>query len=300
MTPSRPNAQFAQAIMSRPRRRAPTQIASVCARLHSRSWRVRGKLVPQDAAEESAAELLGRLRHQRNMKRNAVSQEGSGAALFKLPASWLWTSVDEIAADCENAITDGPFGSQLKTEHYVTTPGFRVVRLQNIARGSFVEAHRSYVEQARYERLAKHHVMPGDLVVAGLVDPRVRCCQLPADIGPALVKADCYRLSVDERLVARFALYYLNSTYCEDFAAVHHHGMTLTRIGLRNFRTLPFPLPPLAEQHRIVAKVDALMTLCDKLEASFATASISRVRLLEATLRKALLPADETLLDAAQ
>ena len=264
------------------------------------SLAVRGKLVPQDAEDEPAAGLLARLRHKRKVKRKALNYDEAGALLPELPKTWLWTSVDEIAADCDNAITDGPFGSQLKTEHYVTTPGFRVVRLQNIGQGTFVAEHRSYVDQSRYERLAKHHVMAGDLVVAGLVDPRVRCCQLPADIGPALVKADCYRFSVDQRLVARFALFYLNSLLCQEFAAAHHHGMTLTRIRLGNFRTLPFPLPPLAEQHRIVAKVNALMTLCDQLEGSLITASTTRVRLLEATLRVALLPIEETLLDAAQ
>jgi hypothetical protein len=45
-----------------------------------------------------------------------------------------------------------------------------------------------------------------------------------------------------------------------------------------------FALPPLAEQHRIVAKVDELMALCDRLEASLTTADQTRTRLLEATL----------------
>ncbi len=48
------------------------------------------------------------------------------------------------------------------------------------------------------------------------------------------------------------------------------------------------PLPPLAEQHRIVAKVDALMALCDRLEAALATADTTRQRLLEALLHEAL------------
>jgi type I restriction enzyme S subunit len=51
------------------------------------------------------------------------------------------------------------------------------------------------------------------------------------------------------------------------------------------------PLPPLAEQHRIVAKVDALMALCDGLEASLAAADTTRRRLLEALLHDALTPA---------
>ena len=47
---------------------------------------------------------------------------------------------------------------------------------------------------------------------------------------------------------------------------------------------LPFPLPPLAEQHRIVAKVDELMALCDRLEASLTTGDATRGRLVEAVV----------------
>lgn len=52
--------------------------------------------------------------------------------------------------------------------------------------------------------------------------------------------------------------------------------------------SIPIPLPPLAEQHRIVSKVDALMALCDQLEASLTTATTTRSRLLEALLHEAL------------
>ncbi len=52
-------------------------------------------------------------------------------------------------------------------------------------------------------------------------------------------------------------------------------------------------LPPLAEQHRIVAKVDALMALCDRLEAALTNADTTRQRLLEALLHQALAPATD-------
>jgi type I restriction enzyme S subunit len=62
----------------------------------------------------------------------------------------------------------------------------------------------------------------------------------------------------------------------------------------------PFPLPPLAEQHRIVAKVDALMALCDRLEASVAATAATRRRLLDALLAEALAPADDREREAAE
>lgn len=63
------------------------------------------------------------------------------------------------------------------------------------------------------------------------------------------------------------------------------------RVPFEYFAYSPFPLPPLAEQHRIVAKVDELMALCDRLEAQLTTTQTESRRLLEAVLHKALAPA---------
>ncbi|MDQ3773601.1 MAG: hypothetical protein M3461_04100 [Pseudomonadota bacterium] len=106
------------------------------------------------------------------------------------------------------------------------------------------------------------------------------------------MKADCYRFAVHPRISSWFALHYLNSLVAQEFAAAHHHGMTLTRIGLGNFRRIPFSLPPVAEQRRIVAKVDELMALCDRLEASLTGAQDHSRHLLDALLAEALTPAE--------
>lgn len=251
---------------------------------------VRGRLVRQDSEDEPATDLLCRINRSRKHRRNFVDLAEAESPLPLIPGQWTWTVVDRVSADEENAITDGPFGASLKTEHYVASSGFRVVRLQNIGEGVFRDEHRAYIDRSRFEDLSKHRIFAGDLVVAGLVDPRVRCCELPSGVGPAVVKADCYRLAVHPHVSSRFALCYLNSPTAQEFAAVHHHGMTLTRIGLGNLRRIPFPLPPLAEQHRIVAKVDELMAICDQLEAQLTTAQTESRRLLEAILHQALSP----------
>jgi type I restriction enzyme S subunit len=74
----------------------------------------------------------------------------------------------------------------------------------------------------------------------------------------------------------------------------------LFSLSVGKIRKIPFPLPPLAEQHRIVAKVDALMALCDRLEASLTATAATRRRLLDALLAEALAPAEDRELEAAE
>ena len=245
---------------------------------------VRGVLVPQERTDESGAKLLNRIQRSRAAKRKLVTPNYGAGAIpdDRLPHSWTWASIDEISADGARAITDGPFGANLKTEHYIDRPGFRVVRLQNIGHGDFRDKHRAYIDEARFNSLAKHQICPGDLVVAGLIDSSIRCCAIPSDIGPAIVKADCYRLAVHPLVSTGYVLHYLNSRIAHAFTAVHHHGLTLTRIGLGNFRSLLVPLPPLAEQHRIVARVEELRRLCAQLRERLTDARRMQSQLADA------------------
>ena len=253
---------------------------------------VKGKLVPQDPNDEPATELLRRIQTMRRYRRKVVDVDFEELEIPepKLPCGWTWTVVDQVAADNVNSITDGPFGANLKTEHYVSVSGYRVIRLQNIGKDEFRGEHHAYITEERFLALSKHQILAGDLVVAGLVDDDqgIRCCLLPEDIGLAVVKADCYRFSVHPDVAVRFAEFFLNSPLSSDFASSHHHGMTLTRIGLGNFRRLPFPLPPLAEQHRIVAKVDELMALCNHIKADLAESRTRQTRLSVTLIESAL------------
>jgi len=249
---------------------------------------VRGLLVPQDPHDEPATKLLARVQRTRVAKRKIVNpdDEALNTVPQVLPSGWTWASVDQISADSDTAITDGPFGANLKTEHYVAASGFRVVRLQNIGEGTFRKEHHAYIDQARFERLSRHRIFAGDIVVAGLVDESVRCCIVPSEIGPAIVKADCYRFSVHKSLCTEYICLYLSSKIAHEFASVHHHGLTLTRIGLGNFRSIPVLVPPVAEQSRIVTRVTQLRRLCTELRQRLTASQSTQAHLAEALIQK--------------
>jgi type I restriction enzyme S subunit len=128
----------------------------------------------------------------------------------ELPGSWCWASVDQLAAHEERSITDGPFGSNLKTSHY-TDSGPRVVRIQNIGDAVFID-QKAHISRGHYESLRDHAVYAGDLVIRALGMPAPRACKIPESLGPAIVKADCIRFKVASEFISPdYVLWALNS-----------------------------------------------------------------------------------------
>lgn len=98
----------------------------------------------------------------------------------------------------------------------------------------------------------------------------------------------------------RFLVTLLSSPLIYDQATRSTTGTAQPTILLRPLRNFVVPLPPLAEQRRIVAKVDALTALCDRLETSLTATADTRRRLLDALLAEALAPTEDRELEAAE
>jgi type I restriction enzyme, S subunit len=205
--------------------------------------------------------------------------------MTELPSGWVEACVDDFV-DGPGAITDGPFGSNLKTSHY-TEAGPRVVRLQNIGDGTFVDGA-AHISTEHFGRLMKHSVRPGDVVVASLGDPCPRACLIPDRLGPGIVKADCLRIRTGTHVDSRFLMYVLNSPQARRQAAALIHGVGRPRIGLKGLRALRLPLPPLDEQQRIVDAIEEQFSRLDAAGLCFDQAeerlrNLRRATLFEAT-----------------
>jgi type I restriction enzyme S subunit len=87
---------------------------------------------------------------------------------------------------------------------------------------------------------------------------------------------------------SRFFLFTLMSPLFQEAVLTNATGTAVKGIKAAKLKRIRVPVPPLAEQHRIVAKVDELMALCDQLEAQLTTAQTESRRLLESVLHHAL------------
>jgi type I restriction enzyme, S subunit len=95
-------------------------------------------------------------------------------------------------------------------------------------------------------------------------------------------------LKLPDDIYNRLLVYFLRSPFFYSQMRELMKGAAITRVTLKHMAPALVPLPPLAEQHRIVAKVDELIALCNELEAGLKTTATIRSQLLEATLRDAL------------
>lgn len=186
-----------------------------------------------------------------------VRLAASGVAwLGNVPEHWRILPLSRVT----KARCDGPFGSGLKSSHYVDYQGIRVIRLQNIGLGEFNDADAAFISPTHYASLGDHSVESGDVLIAGLGDegrPAGRACVAPPGIRPAMVKADCFRFRLDVTQISpTFAAHHLTAT-ATGASAVLSTGATRQRTNLMSTGSRRIAIPPANEQDAIVEAIQS-------------------------------------------
>lgn len=240
---------------------------------------VQGKLVPQDPNDEPAEELLARIEdakqdliQQRTLKRVPVAPIPADDSIESLPPGWLWTRLGS-AFDVRDGTHDTP---------KYTTDGYPLVTSKNIYSGKLLFDGANLISERDHRQISERsRVDEGDILFAmigSIGNPVIVDTDREFSIkNVALFK---YYSAADSE--PRFLLQYLKLASSEMKAKAAGGVQSFVSLGyLRNY---PFPLPPLAEQRRIAARVDELMSLVDTLEAQLATAQGAGSQLLHAVI----------------
>ncbi len=152
-------------------------------------------------------------------------------------------------------LSDGPFGSNLKTEHYTDT-GVRVIRLGNIGVGRFIDNDKVFISFAHYERIKKYTCSAGEIVIGTLGEPNLRACIVPEFVGVAVNKADCvHYVPKAELLNNQFVCHYINCPETLLLAAGMVHGQTRSRISSGQIANMPIFIPPMELQEQFASFV---------------------------------------------
>lgn len=254
---------------------------------------VMGKLVPQDSNDEPASKLLEKINKEKERlikegkikNQKPLSEISDEEKLFVPPASWEWVKFDYIAENSTNALKAGPFGSALKKSMYVEK-GYKIYGQEQVISGD--ENYGDYyIDQEKYISLESCAVKPGDILIS-LVGTIGKVLVLSNNSLPGIINPRLVKLSLYSEIYRRYIQQMLASPLVQMELGEKCHGGTMNILNLGLIRSLTFPLPPIEEQKRIVAKVDELMTLCDDLKSKINDIQTTQLHLADAIVERAI------------
>lgn len=251
---------------------------------------VRGKLVEQDPADEPAAVLLEQLRADRGklLKEKGVRAKKPVDPLrdiddLDLPCNWTADAFANLI-DPRETISYGVLVPGPDEEG-----GVPFVRAQDLALFGHPSRPNKTISLDIERKYARTRLRGGEILLC-VVGSIGKLGVVPPEWAGANIARAVARISPMEHLSRDFVLLFLRSDLAQSYFEDATRTLAQPTLNVGLIEKLPFPLPPLAEQHRIVAKVDALMALCDQLETALTTATTTRSRLLDTFIRSALSP----------
>jgi type I restriction enzyme S subunit len=233
---------------------------------------VRGKLVEQDPNEEPA---------EIEIKREDALGTNDGA--FLLPNSWTWIDVNAVARTRLGKMLD-KVKNKGRPRPYLRNLNVRWFDfdLSDLFEMPFEDAE-----------LGEFNLKRGDVLICEGGEPGRAAVWDERASGIYFQKA-IHRVRFAEPVMPEFFVIALKSSADDGRLEENLTGTGIKHFTGRALRAFRFPLPPLAEQHRIVAKVDILMALCDRLEATILASDTIRSHLLENLLYEPLATAAES------
>lgn len=223
---------------------------------------VMGKLVAQDSSDEPASVLLeeivkekGRLVKEGKIKKQkvlpAIVKEDM---FFSLPEKWEWTYLNDIVT----LLGDGLHG----TPNYSENGEYFFINGNNLNNGKILlKPETKKVDTEEYNKYKKKL---GVTTVFVSINGTLGNVAFYNNENIVLGKSVCY-FNLCENIDKEFIKVLIESPYFMNYASKSATGSTIKNLGVKTMNSLSFALPPLTEQHRIVAKVDELMALCDSL-----------------------------------
>ena len=238
---------------------------------------VQGKIVPQDPNDEPANTLLERITRnlsQEQIRRRSVSLSPlpSESLQYELPDSWTWAYFRDVAMIASNLVDPDCF---LDFTHLAP---------DNIEKGSGVLLPCATVREDKVT--SKNHRFYSGQIVYSKIRPNLSKVVVVDFEG--LCSADMYPI---DSLVNVFylQLYMLSDPFLTQ-AVKTDTRVAMPKINQAELNTIAVPVPPLAEQRRIVAKVKELMAIADQLEAQLANEKSASTALLDAAIHGLLNP----------
>lgn len=240
---------------------------------------VKGKLVPQNPEDEPASVLLEKIKIEKEklIKEKKIKKDKEFEPIseeekpFEIPDSWEWVRLGEISN----------YGNTISILPQNIDDNSWTLELEDIEKESSKIIKIIYNSE-RQVKSNKHCFEDGDVLYSKL-RPYLKKILVAPQKGVCTSEIIPFRGY--GKILSEYIVKVMKSNYIDIYVNSITHGMNMARLGTESARNICFPLPPLAEQKRIVEKVDKLIALCDDLEKKVEKSQKEFEKILESAVQ---------------
>lgn len=181
-----------------------------------------------------------------------------------IPNDWNIVSIEKLATD----MSDGPFGSNLKKEHYTDDKQARIIQLSNIGENGWLDTNVKYTTFSHAKTISRCIVNPGHIIVAKMM-PAGRAIICPSMEKMYVLGSDSIKLELNATLVnTKYFMYSTKSSFFQTQIKEETQGSTRARTSISKLRKNKVLLPSIEEQNRIaeaLSDADSMISSLEKL-----------------------------------
>ncbi len=249
---------------------------------------VQGKLALQNPKDEPASELLKKIKKEKEkLIKEGKIRKGKELPVistdeipYELPKGWEWCRLGEVLE-----FINGDRGKNYPSKEKLSNEGIPFISAINLQGGTISTNNLLCVSEEQFNKLGSGKLRKNDLVfcIRGSLG---KSCVYPFEQGAIASSLVILRQFNFSEIFLKYLTCYINSPLTFDEIRKYNNGTAQPNLAANNFKNFLFPIPPLPEQKRIVAKVDELMKFCDELELRIKENKRNSELLMVAVLRE--------------
>lgn len=226
-------------------------------------YAIQGKLVEQRPEEGTAEELYRQIQVEKQKlikagkikKKKPLPEIAEDEIPFDIPESWKWVRLSEIISVLGDGIHGTPVFDEMGDYYFVNG--------NNLAKRHIV--FKADTKKVSFDEYEKHKKPLDENTILISINGTIGNYAFYAGEPIILGKSACY-FSVLTGVDKEYVRHLINTKFFMDYAVKEATQTTIKNVSLKAMRMLPVPLPPLAEQKRIVAKLEEILPLCERLK----------------------------------
>ena len=236
---------------------------------------IRGKLVPQNPDDEPASVLLERIRAEKEElirqgkikrdKKESVIVKGEDNSYYdEIPKNWAMTTLNQLTHAL--LLNDGDW---ILSENMNPQGEVKLIQLGSVGMMRYVDKGFKYLAENTFQKLNCTQIYSGYMLINRIVSDKMCSCILPSIEGKLITTVDtCWVAPKEEWYNLKYLMYTLSSPTFQSLVMLNSAGTTRKRISKNNLINLPFAVPPLEEQYRIVEAIDNAFNQLDTIAES--------------------------------